>query len=292
MGIRQDLITLENDRLLNLLSMYLNDAPRAVTAEDIAALAEFDLPVEEAFALTLAGVLGLDIADNETDRRLYDAYFHEMVVRCDAAAYAADPYYANIVFPTASFGNARFEKRMIAPYEGFVADDFSVTPEGRIIPPIGFFTEEFPFPTYLADERIWMSVTPNEVNTIRPAVQQAHGTVVTFGLGLGYFAYMAARKPEVDRLIAVDSNEGVIELFERHILPQFDEPGKVELVQADAFAFMERSLAATGADYVYTDLWHDVGDGLPLYRRSKGFESVLPEARWDYWIEPTLKCYI
>ena len=39
MDISSDIIALENERLLNLLSIYLNEFPTAVTGEDIAALA-------------------------------------------------------------------------------------------------------------------------------------------------------------------------------------------------------------------------------------------------------------
>ena len=42
-------------------------------------------------------------------------------------------------------------------------------------------------------------------------------------------------------------------------------------------------------DTVFTDLWHDAGDGLPLYRRMKALET--PGPRYLYWIEKTLRYY-
>ena len=292
MDISRDITALENERLLNLMSIYLNEFPTAVTAEDIAALAEFDIPVEEAFALTLAGLLELDVADNPADRAFFDRYFAHMFHCCRAADFADDPYLANISFPTEAFGNARFEMARYEPFEGFVCDDFSQLPDGRIIPHIGFFEEAYPYPTVMEDGRIWMSVTPQEINTVRPAVEAARGHVVTFGLGLGYFAYMAARKPEVQSVTVVDSNESIIEVFSREILPQFERPGIVDIVCDDAFDFAEKRLVSCEADFIYTDIWHDVGDGFDLYAMMREYEFVKPDAEWQYWIEPTIRCYL
>ena len=43
-------------------------------------------------------------------------------------------------------------------------------------------------------------------------------------------------------------------------------------------------------DTVFTDLWHDAGDGLPLYRRMKALE--VPGPRYFYWIEKTVRAYL
>ena len=292
MDISSDIIALENERLLNLLSIYLNEFPTAVTGEDIAALAEFDIPVEEAFALTLAGLFELDVADNPADRQFYDLYFPHMFHRCRAEDFAADPYLQNISFPTEAFGNARFEMARYEAFEGFVSDDFSRLPDGRIIPHIGFFEQPYAYPTVMEDGRIWMSVTPQEINTVRPAIEGARGHVLTFGLGLGYFAYMAARKPEVQSVTIVDSNESIIEVFRREILPQFERASIVDIVCDDAFDFAEKRLAGLDLDFIYTDIWHDVGDGFDLYSMMKEYEFVKPEAEWQYWIEPTIQCYM
>ena len=45
-------------------------------------------------------------------------------------------------------------------------------------------------------------------------------------------------------------------------------------------------------DFVFWDLWHDVGDGLEMYRKLKSLEGRYPKINFTYWIEKTLKCYI
>lgn len=294
MSIASDITALSNERILNLLSMYLNDAPQSVAPEDIAALREFDVSTEEAFALTLAGLFSLDIADNEIDRRFFDAYFPHMIHLLRPEDFADDPYLQTIEFPEkAHFGKASFEWEEYAPFEGFVCDDFSTMPDGRIIPHIGFFEQAYRYPTVMEEGRIWMSVTPQEINTVRPAIEAATGNVLTFGLGLGYFAFMAARKPDVSQVTVVDLNEEIIDGFSREILPQFGAfADKVRIVHDDAFAFAHRELPREKYDLVYGDIWHDVGDGLDLYLTMKGLEPLAPDARWEYWIEPTMRCYL
>lgn len=292
MGIGSDIVTVENERILELMSIYLNNAPDSVTAEDIQALGEFDVPVEEAFALTLAGLLDLDIADNDADREFYQKYFPRMFRCFEPSEFEDDPYLSGIEFPTEQVGSASFAKQAFAPYEGFVCDDFEVAEEGRIIPKIGFFEERYEYPTVMEDGRTWMSVTPQEIVTVAPAIEHAHGKVLTYGLGLGYFAYMASLKREVDSVTIVESNLDIIRLFERGILPQFEEADKVDIVYSDAFDYAGNEMAAERFDFVYTDIWHDVGDGLDLYLRMKEYEDKLPGAEFMYWIEPTLKCYL
>ena len=49
-------------------------------------------------------------------------------------------------------------------------------------------------------------------------------------------------------------------------------------------------MSLEGFDTVFTDLWHDVADGIPLYRRMKALE--IPGPHYLYWIEKTMKVYM
>ena len=287
-----DQTELHNQILLRQLSDYLNGDATAITADDIAAVLPYCDGIEEAYALLLAAVLGLDVANEPEHHLLYQRYFPLMVHMLDPARVKADPYYRDIRFPDCREGSVEFRMQHYLPYETFVCDDLEQLPDGRIIPHIGFFTCDFAYPAVLEDGRLWMMVTPSEIATMSRDIQDAHGTVLAYGLGLGYFAYMAALKPQVDRVIVVDCSPQIIDIFQRHILPQFPDPSKVEIVCEDAYIFAEHDMAATNADYVYVDLWHDAGDGLEMYAQMKDYEHLLPNAEFRYWIEPTLKCYL
>lgn len=177
------------------------------------------------------------------------------------------------------------------PFEAFVCNDFVVLPDGRMIPQIGFFSESYPFPAVLENGREWMTLQPNEMVTTTPAVMAAHGRVLTFGLGLGYFAYHAAEKEDVSSVTVVDASADVIDLFRTHILPQFPHKEKIHLVHEDAFAFADTKMAGN-FDFVFADIWHDAGDGKELYLRMKTYEEKHPDITFTYWLEETIRCYL
>ena len=72
------------------------------------------------------------------------------------------------------------------------------------------------------------------------------------------------------------------------VLAQPSKDRELEIIQADAFDFAPKHLPEY--DVVFTDLWHDVSDGLPLYQRMKALE--VPGVKYLYWIEQTLRCYL
>ena len=178
----------------------------------------------------------------------------------------------------------------IEPMELFVADDFIVDKACFALPQLGWFSEAFSFPAIREDGRVWMTVTPNEINTIQPAVQKSRGKVLTYGLGLGYYAFHCLLKADMESVTVVERNPAVIDMFRRHLLPFFPRQDALHIVQADAFDYAANVMPREGFDTVFTDLWHDVADGLPLYQQMKALE--IPGSQYLYWIEQTLKCYM
>ena len=175
------------------------------------------------------------------------------------------------------------------PYELFVADDLRAYPDGAVLPVLGYFTRPFAYPVLTENGHEWMTATPNEINTIRPMAEAAHGHVLTLGLGLGYFAFHALLNPRVERVTAVEHSADAIRLFRERILPAFPRPERLTILQADAFAAAPALYQSGQYDFVFADLWHDAADGLPMYERLKHMEVPGPEYR--YWIEKTLEFY-
>lgn len=288
----EEQIRAENEKVLTLLCNYLNAFPDCVKKEDVEELVRCGVSHEYAFAVLLAAELGLDMDAHPEDRKLFNYYFRYMFHKLDENKYRSNPYYRNIRIPAARVGTCELKHETFLPYEGFVCHDMTMTREGRVRPHIGFFATEFSFPALLEDGRVWMTITPNEIETMQGAVDRAFGHVLTFGLGLGYFAYMASEKENVDKVTVVEINEDVIALFQKYILPQFPNAGKIDIVRGDAFAFAERELARGRFDFLFADLWRDVSDGLPMYLQLKKYESLSPDTVFMYWIEKTLKCYL
>ena len=123
------------------------------------------------------------------------------------------------------------------------------------------------------------------VDTCDAAIDAARGKVVTFGLGLGYYAYMVSEKAEVRKIVVVEKSADVIELFKKFILPQFPRKEKVEIVNEDAFYYAEHIMPGEKFDVAFVDTWRDASDGAPMYRRMKPLEKLNPNTEFLYWIE-------
>ncbi len=281
----------DNIRVFHNLSVFLNYEPRYITADIMRELTEdCAMSKEDAYALLLASAAGFDVGGN--DRALFDRYFSHMVHHCSKEAFTSDPYLQTISFPTQACGDWTFATATYTPYEAFVYDDPMTVFDGRVIPQIGFFDLAFPYPAVLQNGREWMTVTPNEINTMKSPIEAARGHVLTFGLGLGYFAFMAGRKAEVTHVTVVERDPQVIRLFREHILPQFPCRDKIELIEADALKFAKHEMAKGDYNMVFADVWHDPSDGVEPYLYLKSCEKHLPGADYHYWIEKTLQLYL
>ncbi|MEH7381850.1 hypothetical protein V7138_15410 [Bacillus sp. JJ1533] len=282
----------DNYKVFALLSNYLNHAPDFVEQEEIEEIANSGVSFEYAFGVILAAAFGLDILDNPNDKDFFNHYFNNMFHRLDVKEYSTNPYYQNIKIPTIKIGKSELKYEKYKPFEGFVCDDIIQTKEGRMIPQIGFFETEFSFPAVLENDRIWMTITPNEIETMKDAVKKASGNVLTYGLGLGYYAYMVSEKTNVESVTVVDSNQDVIDLFTQYILPQFNNAQKIKIVKADGFEYAREKMPEGNYDFVFTDLWHDVSDGIAMYLEMKKYEKTCPNTEFSYWIEKSILCYL
>ena len=291
-GLGENQIKEENCKVFDLISHYLLFNPDYITQEDLDEITRNGVSEEHAFQMLLAAACGLDIDTCQHDRELFEHYFTKMVRKLNPLKYMSNPHYKNIKIPAVNIGNCELSYHFFKPYEGFIRDEIVLTKEGRKIPQIGFFDREFRFSVMLEGGRVWMTITPNEIETMKVAVREAAGHVLTFGLGLGYFAYMVTQKAEVKKVTVVEKNSDCIQLFKKYILPQFHHSEKVKIIHDDAFSFAETRLHKGKYDFVFTDLWHDVSDGAELYIKMKNYEEKSPGTRFSYWIEKSIRCYI
>ena len=284
---------LSNQRLFKILSIYLNLAPDYIDRSMIEEITGGNTDGDVfAFANIAATACGLDVYENADDKKFFRTHFIQCFNKLDITSYLQDPYYRNIKFPNGSHGNWTFETKLCKAYEAFVYDDPKIFDDGRIIPCIGFFVADYRFPAVLENGREWMTLLPNETNTTKYAIDRSKGKVLTYGLGLGYFTYMASLKDDVESVCVVERSRDVIELFKQFILPQFKYPEKVNIVECDAFEFAEKHMKDGCYNTVFTDIWHDPSDGCELYLRMKKYEYLLPDAEFIYWVENTLKLYL
>ena len=275
----------QNYKITRLYAAYLEAYPELITSEMVEALTEDGrISREEALVALLSEIFSLDFEKSE-DRTLIRDYLTPSVRILDVERYRANPYYKNIKIPNVTDGNWELRTESYRPYRAVIAGDMMLGEDCIEIPPLGFFTEEFSFPAVLEGGNEWMTLTPVDLDTCDEAIEAAHGRVVTFGLGLGYYAYMVSEKAEVESITVVERSDDVIRLFKKHILPQFSHPEKLNIVSADAFEYAREVMPSLGFDVAFVDTWRDASDGTPMYKRMKALEHLSPGTKFLYWIE-------
>lgn len=266
--------------LLTSLSTYLNDNPKAITLNQINKVAKVGVNDKEALRILLNEYL-------EGDFSLLNDYYSQIVNLQKENDYTEDLYYKQVKFKNKKFKNIEIKIDKYDPYELFVYDDFSYI-DGYVIPKIGYFKKPFYYPAIYENGNMWMSITPNEINTISKAIKKAYGNVLTFGLGLGYFAFMASIKNEVSSVTIIEKNPKTIEIFKEYIFPFFKYKHKINIICIDAYEYIKEMKSF---DYIFVDIYHDASDGILCYKKMMKNPKI-KDANVDFWIYDTIKYYL
>lgn len=219
---------------------------------------------------------------------LWEALFQQIVSHTryyDSSLVTKNPYYTHVKAPTAHKG------AITLTTTDYLAGEFFQTYHRKFqrkdpfgYAEIGFFGGRVPFPVLLEKGNVWMSVVMSEIESMEEPIAAAHGKVITYGLGLGYYAFMVAEKPDVESVTVVEMNPKVISLFKEKLLPQFPHKEKIHIVEADALEFIDHQ---TDGEYqeAFSDFWGGVTDGLGLYLKFMPKTARFQKTRHDYWIE-------
>lgn len=272
----------DNFLILNRLSLYLNHYPDAIKPAMVEKLVNEFFSSEQAVRLLLA--MTLNLYDN---KEIMSNYFKYMVKELNQEKYINNLYYKNIKLNNIKEQQWRVAVMEYKPYELFVFNDLKRLENGRVIPQIGYFKETYTYPCILQNEREWMLITPNEIETMEEPINASFGNVLTYGLGLGYFAYMVSLKENVESVTIIECDSEIISLFQKYILPQFEFKNKIHIILSDAYEYAQKDIEY---DYVFVDIWHDPTDGVEAYLKFKKLEKR--NTKYAYWIEDTLKYYI
>ena len=278
-----------NFRVTRMYARYLEECPCMITSEMISMLTEdSEISPEVAISALLCEAFSMDF-DNSEDRRILMDYLTPSIRLLDKRKYESNPYYTNIKLENLTDGNWEIRWEEYKPYQGVICHDMIIEDDFREIPPLGFFPDGFRFPAILEGGNEWMTLTPVDLDTCEEAIEAAHGKVVTFGLGLGYYAYMASEKDNVESVTVVELSEDVIRLFKTHILPQMSNGHKIRIVNSDAFEYAEKVMPSENFDLAFVDTWRDASDGAPMYKKMKALEKYSPDTKFLYWVEGFLR---
>jgi len=97
--------------------------------------------------------------------------------------------------------------------------------------------------------RVWMSLTPMEVQSSYMPIRLASGRVGTAGLGLGYFVQRVLTKPEVEQVVVYELKTEVLDFYTQ----TFGQHPKLELRHANA-----RLIEREQFDFFYADIYRQV----------------------------------
>lgn len=279
--------TFENNfRITRLYAAYIEHFPEIITEELVSSITDGGrISKRDAICALLCEFFGLDVEKNPQDKMLYREYITKSVRILDAEKYRQNPYYKNVKLTDTTYGSWEIKRESYEPYRAVICDDMIFGDGYLEVPPLGFFTEKFDFPAVLEDGNEWMTLTPVDMDTCDEAIAAAHGKVITFGLGLGYYAYMVSLKGDVESVTVIEKNSDVISLFKTHILPYFPHPEKIRIINDDAFEYAEHKMPTEKYTYAFVDTWRDASDGAPMYKKMKPYERLNPDTVFSYWIE-------
>lgn len=196
------------------------------------------------------------------------------------------PYHKQIRLDKISTPHFRFAKEKYAGNYTFNAYAIEKDPRRELndYMKLRVMDKDFEAVTLYQDDELWMLDAPSEAFTNDPFAKKAHGKVITFGLGIGYFVFMACLNPKVKEIVVVEKNKDVIDMFQKEILPQFPSHPPIAILHADAFAYWRKENLAS-FDYIYADIWQS-NEGLFMIEQL--LEQYLPPFdACDFWIEDT-----
>ena len=223
------------------------------------------------------------------DARMFDFFMNSLLNEgrvFDVSEIQENPYVKDIDFKDRRSGDFEFRYHSFMPYELDIYDIPRKIIEYDVdIPRISCFTEKVEYPVIFQNsiKSTWMSVSPNEINTMKQPIRNAKGKVLTLGCGMGYFAYMASLKADVESITIVEREKSVIDLFTSFILPQFKTKDKITVIKDDAIEYM-MNLEDGLYDYCFADIWIGVMDFEP-YIKTKEVCKRFRKMKMEYWIE-------
>ena len=249
-------------------------------------LSKFRVNSKDDYLSLFMDAMELD-SNNEENVMLVNKYIGNNLVKLDDSIFNSNPYFKFVRPSLKKMGDYSLCLDHFYPNQGFAYDDFDVDEKDSYaeISKIGYFDHKVNFLALSYKGEIWMNISPNEINTMQPSIDEANGNVLVYGLGLGYYPFMISLKDKVSSITVIEKDENIIKIFNENLRKFFPKKEKIKIVKTDAFDFVKNNKERF--DYVFVDLWHNPIDGLPMYLKFKEFESK--DTKYFYWLEKSIK---
>ena len=278
-----------SDLLFSLLGR--RDITSKKEIDTLAASSHYDK--HDLFIDKISDYLDIDLTI-EDNQEIFDQFIAGSISKLDPKKYLDNPYYQNIKIQDIKDKDFELVWDHYDPYEVFAYLDLTCMQNYSEVNSLGYFEEPFKFIALNYKGVTWMSITPNEIETMQKAIDTVKDEVTVFGLGLGYFIYMILLKEEVSKVTVIEKDSHIVHLFKEYLLPQFKNADKLKIVVDDANSYLNKDLES---DYAFIDLWHDPFDGLDFFLKFKKSEKKQSRCKFLYWLESSFylllrRCFI
>ena len=224
----------------------------------------------------------LNISEEE-----YNKIFNKLE-KINAYSFMNEPYLRNIKLKEVNKNDFSIKKVFYKQNEFCFIDLYQQDSDLNRKQSIGVFDDiASTYALYKNDELIDI-VNPMEINMRAKTLRNINGIVLIFGLGLGYLPYMASLKDEVKKVIIVEENADVIDLFNDNILPFFENKHKIEIVNGDLSKYVEY-INNYNCDCVVVDNLENSEFDQGIYKVLITQEKDFPKINFYYSFE---ECYL
>lgn len=218
------------------------------------------------------------------DEKLISAIFERVSVKeCNPESYK-NKYIDYISDKNFHFKNYKLKKISYEPYQLFALDEISLENDLLERLNIGFFNQDLSYIALFENNNLWMSVNPNEIETMKRPIANAHGNVLVLGLGMGYVAYMMSQQKNVKSITIIEKNRDNIDAM-KNITNDLFKGKNIKIINAHAIEYLK---ANHNFDYIFADLWFSPEDGIEPYLKLNDLENKY-SIKIDYWLETSLK---
>lgn len=279
-------MNINNDNLIliNALIDYLKTMPDQIDSKTLENVKASGVSELYAYASLLNSYMGLD-------ESYIDRYLLNMIRKEDISKYTNDPFYQAMNLDKQKIGNLEIDYSYIEAYELYALDEIDKYLDGRIYPQVGYSEDFLKCLTIIDGSKTLYSFNPLCINANIIPLEQIKGKVAIFGAGNGYFAFMANAKEDVESIIIYESNEDLIKLFTKCMLPKFKYPEKVKVIKADPYLFLKNKTSKLTANYAYINCWEDIKSAVKDYPKYKKLESIRPKIKYLYYLEESIYNY-
>lgn len=220
------------------------------------------------------------------------------MIRCSLFQMDADEFNNNSFFTDINLSNIHIDDSNMSiatssfkPYEVYPSKATFRDSEFNTYLYFSFSDKEIQYPELLENDKCLASLNPFEINSMDSIIDFdfTEGNILSFGLGLGYFAYRCALKDDVKSVTVVEENQNIIDVFNKYIFPQFKESvrNKINIIKGNAHTLFLDKDFMNNYNKCFVKLWSGRADGIPLYNLFKENEKGL-ECEMKYWIEEDL----